>query len=220
MCNVNCIKWGAKNLTTEDVRGKRVIEVGSYDVNGSLRYIVELLGPAEYIGVDIMKGPGVDIICPAENLVERFGKESFDVVISTCVLEHVRRWKESVSNLKNICKPDGIILIIAPSHWTFHEFPYDFWRYKKKDMENIFSDFDILAIEEDSHLPSLVYVKIKKPEKFTEKDLSDYKLYSVVCNKRKSEINDKDLKTFYFKYLFIKNKIKNILLAIGRIIFQ
>ena len=74
MCNVDCIRWGAKNLTKEEIKGKTVIEVGSYDVNGSLRYIVELLEPAEYMGTDVMKGPGVDIICPAENLVERFGK--------------------------------------------------------------------------------------------------------------------------------------------------
>jgi hypothetical protein len=92
---------------------------------------LELLKPAEYVGVDITKGPGVDIICPAENLTEKFGRESFDVVIATCLLEHVRNWKKSVSNFKNICKSNGIILVIAPSKWTFHEFPYDFWRYKK-----------------------------------------------------------------------------------------
>ena len=111
MCDINCIRWGAKNLTKDEIRGKTVIEVGSYDVNGSLRYIVELLEPAKYIGVDIVKGPGVDIICPAENLVERFGKESFDVVISTCTLEHVRNWKKAISNMKNICRPKGIFLV-------------------------------------------------------------------------------------------------------------
>lgn len=220
MCNVNCIKWGAKNLTEEDIKGKKVIEVGSYDVNGSLRYVVELLKPAKYVGVDITKGPGVDIICPAENLTEKFGKESFDVIIATCLLEHVRDWKKSVSNFKNICKPNGTVLIIAPSQWAFHEFPYDFWRYKKEDIKNIFSDCDILVLEEDPKPPSLVYAKIRKPKIFAEKDLSDYKLYSVICKERRKEINDRDLKTLYFKYLFIKNKVKNILLILGRILFQ
>lgn len=219
MCNVNCIKWGAKNLTEENIKGKKIIEVGSYDVNGSLRYIVELLKPAEYVGVDIKEGSGVDIICPAENLTEKFGRESFDVVIATCLLEHVRDWKKSVSNFKNICKPNGIILIIAPSQWAFHEFPYDFWRYKKEDIKNIFSDCDILVLEEDPRPPSLVYVKIRKPKMFAEKDLSDYKLYSIICKERRREINDRDLKSLYFKYLFLKSKIKDLLLKIGRIIF-
>ena len=135
MCDINCIRWGAKNLTNEEIKGKKVIEVGSYDVNGSLRYIIELLEPAKYIGVDIVKGPGVDIICSAEDLVERFGKESFDIVISTCTLEHIKDWKKSISDIKNICKPNGIILIIAPSDWPYHEYPYDFWRYKKEDIK-------------------------------------------------------------------------------------
>jgi hypothetical protein len=31
MCDVNCIRWGAKNLTRKEIEGKRIIEVGSYD---------------------------------------------------------------------------------------------------------------------------------------------------------------------------------------------
>ncbi len=128
MCNVDCIKWGAKILTKEDIKDKKVIEVGSYDVNGSLRYVVELLEPAEYVGIDIMEGPGVDVVCASENLVQKFGKERFDAVLSTCAFEHIKNWKESISNIKNICKKNGIILFIAPSKWPYHEYPYDYWK--------------------------------------------------------------------------------------------
>ncbi len=226
MCNVDCIKWGAKNITEQEIKGKRVIEVGSYDVNGSLRYIFELLKPAEYIGIDIVEGPGVDMICSADNLVQKFGQESFDVVISTCALEHIKNWKEAVSNIKRICKPNGIILIIVPSDWPFHEYPYDFWRYKKEDIINIFSDCDILILEEDSTATSLVYLngkktlvyaKVRKPGKFIEKDLSKYQLYSVITNKRTKEIYDKDFQNFYFRSLVFKNKISNALLRIAGI---
>jgi SAM-dependent methyltransferase len=220
MCNVDCIRWAAKNLTKADIKGKAVIEVGSYDVNGSLRYIVELLEPAEYMGTDIMKGPGVDIICPSENLVEMFGKESFDVVISTCTLEHTKNWKKAISNIKNVCKPNGIILIIVPSVWRFHAYPYDFWRYKKEDIENIFSDCDILILQEDPQPPSLVYVKIRKTHKFKEKDLKDYKLYSIIVNKRVSEIHDEDFQSFYFRRLTFRNKISSIIKKISPIVFS
>lgn len=215
MCNMNCIRWAAQRLCIEEVKGKRIIEVGSYDVNGSLRYIVELLQPAEYIGVDIVKGPGVDIICPIDNLVKMFGKESFDVVISTCTLEHIKDWKKAIQNIKNICKPNGIILIIVPSDWPYHEYPYDFWRYKRKDVENIFSDCEILNLEEDPKKPSLVYAKIRKPSKFTEKDLSDYQLHSVIVNRRIIEIHDKDFSSFYFRRLVFKNKIKKLRNHVG-----
>jgi len=46
MCNVNCIRCGADNLSRKEIKGQKVLEVGSYDVNGSLRYIVKLLEQA------------------------------------------------------------------------------------------------------------------------------------------------------------------------------
>ena len=57
MCNSACIEFGVRNLTFEEVTGKKIIEIGSYDVNGSLRPIIEAWGnPDEYVGVDIIDG--------------------------------------------------------------------------------------------------------------------------------------------------------------------
>ena len=111
MCHVSCIVFGVKYLSPGDVQGKDIIEVGSYDFNGSLRSIIELWNPRTYIGVDIVAGPGVDLICNAENLMEKFQNNSFDIVISTELLEHVKDFRKVISNLKNICKPDGLIII-------------------------------------------------------------------------------------------------------------
>ena len=220
MCNVNCIIWVAKRINKEEISDKKIIEVGSYDVNGNVRCVVELLAPAEYIGADIVRGPGVDIVCAAENLVEKFGKESFDVIISTCALEHLKDWKRAISNIKNICKPNGIILIIVPSNWSYHEHPYDFWRYNKDDIKNIFSDCSILALEEDAQRPSLIYAKIRKPNRFVEKDLTQYQLYSIITNKRVNDIRSSDLQSFYFKSIIMKSKIKSGLIKLGKIIFS
>jgi SAM-dependent methyltransferase len=219
MCNVDCFKWLAGNITEEEVKGKKVIEVGSRDINGSLRYVLELLKPSEYVGVDIKEGPCVDVICRSENLVKRFGKESFDIVISTNTLEHIRDWKTAISNIKNICKTSGIILIIVPSSWPFHEYPHDFWRYSKEDIREIFSDCDILELDEDGHSQSLAYTKISKPVDFNEKDLTLFKLHSVVTNRREKEIHDKDFRTPYYRMLVLKNKTKGILRRAGRLIF-
>jgi len=198
MCHSYCIKWGVEHLNVEEIRNKRVLEVGSYDVNGSYRYFVERLNPKEYIGVDIMEGPGVDLVCPAENLADHFGENYFDLLISTCTLEHVRDWKSAISNIKRVCKPNGIIISIAPSVWPIHEFPHDFWRYRKKDMVNIFSDCRIIAITELVRTPNLislvcpktalVYAKIRKPLGFQENNLSNYRLYSITESKRIKQI--------------------------------
>lgn len=209
MCNVNCIRWVAKNITKEDINKKKVLEVGSNDVNGSPRCILELLEPAKYTGVDLVKGPGVDVICPADKMVEKFGKESFDMVISTCTLEHIMDWRKAVSNIKNVCKSNGVILFIVPSDWRYHGYPYDFWRYEKEDIKDIFCDCEILKLEEDPQKPSLVYAKIRKPSGFVEKDLSDFKLYSIITNKRIKELDQKDLRNF-LRRLTLKDKIKGL----------
>ncbi len=220
MCNINCILFGARYLTKEEIEGKRVIEVGSYDVNGGLRSYVESLKPSEYIGVDIKEGPGVDVVCRAEDLTKRFGDESFDVVISTELLEHIKDWRKVISNLKNISKKGGIILITTRSIGApYHAYPYDFWRYEPEDMMKIFADCEIIALEKDTYSPG-VFIKLKKPQKFLEKNPTDYELYSIVIGRRVKEITDKDLKSFYFARLVFKHKLKNLILKVLKVIFS
>jgi SAM-dependent methyltransferase len=209
MCHVSCIVFGSMNLSREEIVGRTVIEVGSCDVNGSLRPILESWGPAKYIGVDIEEGPGVDLICNAENLVERFGKESFDIVISTELLEHTKNWSKVISNIKNICKPNGKILITTRSKgFRYHEFPFDYWRFELEDMKNIFSDCEILILEKDPQEPG-VFVKLRKPSEFVENDLSSYKLYSVAVNKDLREIDGVDPSSPSFIRSVRKERIKN-----------
>ena len=62
MCDQNCIEWVRENIEVEDIRGKRVLEVGSFNVNGTLKPTLKALGPSEYIGVDIHAGSNVDIL--------------------------------------------------------------------------------------------------------------------------------------------------------------
>ena len=211
MCHVSCIVFGIKNLTEEEVRGRRVLEIGSYNLNGGLRPVIETWGPSEYVGVDIEEGPGVDIVCTAENILEKFQRDSFDTVISTEMLEHVRDWKSTISNIKNVCKPGGTILLTTRSFgFCYHGCPNDFWRYELNDMRNIFADCDILLLEKDHETPG-VFLKAKKPETFFEKELMTYKLHSIVVNKRVNEISDKDLRSFYFKTVLLRDKIRNFL---------
>ncbi len=199
MCHNSVITFGLKHLSVEEIKDKSIVEVGAYDVNGSLRPIIESWGnPAQYIGVDIEKGPGVDVVCRAENMLDVFGKESFDIVISTELLEHVRDWRTVISNIKNVCKPHGTILVTTRSKgFKYHGYPHDFWRYELDDLKEIFSDYKIIAIENDPIAPG-VFLKAKKPDKFVEKNLHGYPLYSVVMDRKVVELKDSDLRIFLF----------------------
>ena len=113
-----------------------------------------------------------------------------------------------VSNIKSICRPGGVILLTTRSHgFKYHGFPYDFWRYEQEDMKNIFSDFEIQALQGDPEMPG-VLLKARKPASFTEKDLFDYKLYSIVTDKKMKELRDEDFNNFYFKLLKFRLKLR------------
>jgi len=208
MCNANCIIFGANNLSSEEIKDKKVIEVGAYNLNGSLQKIIKKQKPSEYIGVDIEIGPGVDIVCNIEDLVNKFGENSFDLVISTELLEHVKDWHLGISNLKKICRPGGIILITTRSFgFSYHSYPFDYWRYEVEDMNNIFSDFEILSIEKDPQ-DCGVFVKVRKKENTPEKDLSDFKLYNIISDKRVLKFDEKDLRSLRYIFISLKEKLK------------
>lgn len=180
MCRELCIDFAIRNLKLHELINKKILDIGSRNVNGTLKhYIVK--GGCEYIGIDIENGNDVDIICDAENIIERFGKESFDIVISTETLEHIKNWKKVISNIKNVCKPNGIILITVPSKgFVKHGFPDDYWRYEIDDMKYIFSDCEIIALEKakETDEPG-VCIKAIKLICFKENDLSNYELKAV-----------------------------------------
>lgn len=208
MCHPSCIVFGAINLTKKDIKGNKILEIGSYDVNGSIRSIIESLNPLEYTGIDILEGPGVDLVCSAEKLLNCFPVESFDVVISTEMIEHVKDYKKAISNIKNICTKGGIILLTTRSYgFPYHPSPTDFWRFEIEDMENIFSDCEILVLEKDKEFPG-VFIKLRKPEDFKEKDLSDYKLYSIITHKKMVKITEDDFKGWHFFKIDLKEKLK------------
>jgi SAM-dependent methyltransferase len=216
VCTDYAIEWAKEHILRCEVEGKRVLEVGAYDINGSLRDVIEPLKPTEYVGTDLRPGPGVDVVCRAEDLVEEFGINSFDVVLTTCTLEHIKDWQKAVSNMKQICRSNGIFIIIVPSREKIHLYPGDFWRYQLTDVRVIFSDCEELYVEEKSPSPraSFVYAKFRKPDGFIEKELLDYKLYSIVVNKKIRKVTRKHFITprffclvFGYIYMRIRPKI-------------
>lgn len=83
-----------------------VLEVGSYNVNGSVRDYFKT--PSKYVGVDWRPGPGVDLVSFAHDLKL---ETQFDVVISASMLEHDRHWEKSLRSMVRFLKEDGILLL-------------------------------------------------------------------------------------------------------------
>ncbi len=152
-----------KNLSTDEVRGKRVLEVGSYNVNGSVRSIIEPLCPASYLGIDMRDGPDVDLVCDISKRPAPGG--FFDVVVCAEMLEHAEDWRACICNMRGSLAAGGVLLLTTRSRgFPLHEYPGDFWRFEKQDLERIFSDMEILASERDTLVPG-AFIKVKpRPE--------------------------------------------------------
>lgn len=161
-----------ENISEAEIRGKSVLEVGSYDVNGSPRSIIMPLGPGSYVGVDFQAGPGVDRVIDASRLQHEFGFDSFDIVLSTEMLEHAKDWKGAVTSMKRVLKPGGLLVITTRGPgFPYHGYPHDYWRYTSSHFTDIFGDFFVKLLKQDPLFPG-IFFKAVKPDLFREKDLS------------------------------------------------
>lgn len=96
--------------------GRRVLDVGSYDVNGTARGFFD---GGEYVGLDFRAGPGVDVVSLAHEYQDDAG---FDVVMSLLMLEHDPHWRASLANMAELCRRGGALLLAwAGPHWPAHE---------------------------------------------------------------------------------------------------
>lgn len=119
---VNCEKFVKKYYT--DLKGVKVLDVGSYDVNGTLRPIFDR---ADYIGLDMEKGPNVDVVAHANNMP--FDDNHFDLVVSSSCFEHDDMFWETFLEMARVVKPGGLMYVQAPSNGPYHGWPGDNWRF-------------------------------------------------------------------------------------------
>ncbi len=80
----------------------RVLDIGSLDVNGTNRYLFK---NSHYIGVDVVQGPGVDIVSPAHEVTG----ERYDVVLSTNALEHDMFWYLTLPQMMRLTDSGGLM---------------------------------------------------------------------------------------------------------------
>ncbi|MGW8679671.1 methyltransferase domain-containing protein [Streptomyces sp. NPDC055817] len=81
----------------------RALDLGGRNINGSIR---DLLPKAEWSGVDIEGGPGVDVVHDATTPWPDDASR-YDLVVSTEVLEHVREWRPLLRTCAQALEPGG-----------------------------------------------------------------------------------------------------------------
>ena len=149
----------------------KVIDIGSYDVNGSYR---TLFGSPRwsYVGIDLSAGPGVDIVLTSPYTFP-LPSASVDLVVSGQAFEHVEYFWETWLEMLRVLRPGGKVFLIAPSRGPEHRYPQDCWRFYPDGYRALarYGNCDLLEVSTDwqphedpgsSHWGDTVGVFIKK----------------------------------------------------------
>ena len=126
----------ARLLDRVGVIGADVLDVGSLDINGNYRGLVEGRGWL-YTGLDVVAGNNVDVVA-ADPYRYPLDDAGYDVVISGSTMEHVQAVWLWVPELVRVLRPGGTLVILTHTQWPFHPYPLDCWRIMPHGMSYLF----------------------------------------------------------------------------------
>lgn len=123
------MKWFVDNYASKiDKSVVKVLDVGSYDVNGSYKKLFND-ETFVYLGLDMEDGPNVDIVLQNPYNWDTIETDSFDVVISGQAFEHIEFFWKTMEEMSRVLKKDGLLCLIAPIGFDEHRFPVDCYRF-------------------------------------------------------------------------------------------
>lgn len=132
-----------------------VIEIGSLDINGTVRDFYS--NTPRYIGVDLAEGKGVDLVAEGQDV--DFPDDSFDVAVSAECFEHNPYWAETFANMHRMARSFVVFTCASegrPEHGTTRTTPenspftvkWDYYRNliepdfrKEFNLDTMFSDY-------------------------------------------------------------------------------
>jgi SAM-dependent methyltransferase len=99
-----------KSILADFFKNKKVLDVGSGDINGNNRFLFE---DCEYDGNDVISAKNVTVVSKTKDLP--FSDSTFDTIISTECFEHDPEYAESFRKICNMLKPNGLFCFTCAS---------------------------------------------------------------------------------------------------------
>lgn len=159
--------WQYVNHTYPEYLDENILEVGSYDINGSVKEICSSTCK-QYVGVDWRPGPKVDLVCLAHDM--KF-ENQFKAVLSASMLEHDPYYDGSVRTMCQLVRSDGILALSwgasrNPSHCIIEAPDGKFHPLAVGRVVKILKEqgFGIQILVYDEHIHNLPNVSYKCPK--------------------------------------------------------
>lgn len=142
-----------------DLMPRATLEVGSLDVNGSVRSMFS----GRYVGIDMRPGPGVDIVGTADSLP--FGDGEFQTIVCTEMLEHDPSFWLSLAEMGRVLRQGGHLLLTTRGNgFGLHNEPSDYWRFMPSSMPLLLdlASCAPVTMKEDPEVPGIFMHGIRR----------------------------------------------------------
>lgn len=156
------LAWGLNVVDRYNLAGTATVELGAYNVNGTLRQFLETEG-SRYVGVDQFPGPGVDHVGRVADLPDTWHGD-FQTVVCTEMLEHDLTFWISLSKALNLLSPGGMLLLSTCGNgFPRHDYPADYYRFSTDALAALLQwvGFEVLDTAELQGQPTVTAVARK-----------------------------------------------------------
>lgn len=114
---------------------------------------------ANALGVDMLEGPGVDVVCDLEmgTVHDLNGTMQFAHIECVSVLEHSMAPWLMAKNLVLMMERGGTIFVTVPFVWRVHAYPDDYWRFTPRGLTLLFGDsivWDVMLFANHTLIPA------------------------------------------------------------------
>lgn len=129
----------------------RLLDVGGRARSGLERR--KLFATKDYVVLDVIADPTVDVVGDAHRMADFFPENHFDGIISVSVFEHLMMPWVVATQMNRVLKRGGLALIFTHQTLGMHDAPWDFWRFSDTAWDSLFNPhtgFEILDRALDS----------------------------------------------------------------------
>ncbi len=112
------------------------------------------------VGFDIRPGKGVDVVGDIHDMP--FGEGEFDAILCTEVLEHCRDPRTAVGEMLRVLKPGGRVILTTRFMYPSHGQPWDYYRFSRNALLDLFAKWDIEALERESRPFSTIGILLQR----------------------------------------------------------
>ena len=120
-----------------------VLFVGS---GGPLEELIRNTLKCKLITIDVNKERNPDYVMSITEM--DFKDNNFNLVLMLEVLEHVDNPFNAPDEIFRVLKPGGTLLLSTPFILGIHDAPFDYWRFTKYGLKEMFSQFENIIIKE------------------------------------------------------------------------